>query len=458
MIRHHLVVCVALATLVGRSAAAQPDLVTRIDAIVEAPIKAGTIAGASVAVMKGGKTLVSKGYGLADLELHVPTPPGATYEIGSVTKQFTAAAILLLKEQGALSLDDEITRFLPDYPTQGHRLTLRRLLNHTSGIKGYTEMREFGDFSKLRRPRQDLVALFAAQPFTFAPGEEQIYNNSAFFLLGLVIEKVSGMSYETFVQQRLFDRVGMPNSYYCSERTVRRNHAHGYDTEKGALVLKGYIDHTWPYAGGSLCSSAEDLVAWNRALHGGTVLSPASYKEMTTPGVLNDGTPVRYGMGIGLRDIGGRRAIAHGGSIDGVLSESQYYPDDDLIIVVLQNTRGSVNPRDLALQIADVVLPPPPDRSRPFTGDASAYAGTFTGRGRRSATTVTIAASGRGLTLTNAADAADPPEALIYRGGETFALRDTLVVFEKQDGKVVRLRLDTGSGHNVLARATASGQ
>lgn len=443
------VVMTAAAVPVAAQAPAS-GLVARIDSIVEAPIKAGTIAGASVAVVKGDSTLVMKGYGLADLELEVPTPPGATYEIGSVTKQFTAAAILLLQEDGKLALDDELTKYLPDYPTQGHRLTLRRLLNHTSGIKGYTEIEEFGDFQRLDRPREALVKLFSSQPFDFPPGDEQIYNNSAFFLLGLVIEKVSGLSYQAFVQQRLFDKVGMPSSYYCSERTVRRNHAHGYDTDGGVLVLKGFLNHAWPYAAGSLCSNTADLVAWNRALHGGKVLSAASYKEMTSPGVLNDGTPIRYGLGIGVADIGGRRAIAHAGGISGFLAESEYYPDDDLVIVVLLNTAGPVSPRDLARRIADVVLAPAPNRARPFTGTAAAYVGTYAGRGRGKPATVTVAAGADGLTLTRAGAAT--PQRLLWFGGETFGFGDTIVTFERRGDVVARLRLDTGSGHNVLSR------
>ncbi|MDA1306310.1 MAG: serine hydrolase, partial [Acidobacteria bacterium] len=147
MNRRHLVMLAALVLLVGRGAVSgQASLTARIDAIIETPIAAGKVAGASVAVVKNGKTILMKGYGLADLELDVKTPPGVTYEIGSVTKQFTAAGILLLQEDGKLSLDDEVTKFLPDYPTQGHRITLRRLLNHTSGIKGYTEMAEFREF------------------------------------------------------------------------------------------------------------------------------------------------------------------------------------------------------------------------------------------------------------------------------------------------------------------------
>ena len=367
-----LVAAAAVAVLVYASAglSAQAGVTARIDAIVEAPIKSGQVAGASVAVVKGGETIVDKAYGFADLELDVPTPRGATYEIGSVTKQFTAAAILLLAEDGKLALDDELTKFLPDYPLQGHHVTLRRLLNHTSGIKGYTEMPEFGDLKNLKKPKDTLVALFSHQPFDFPPGEEQIYNNSAFFLLGLIVEKTSGKSFADFVQERLFNPAGMKSSYYCSEETIHKNHAHGYDTGKNGLVLKGYLDHSWPYAAGSLCSNTADLVAWNKALHGGKVLRPESYKAMTTPGVLNDGTPLRYGMGLALAPTDGRRTIAHSGGINGFLSESEYFPDDDLTIVVLLNTAGPVSPRDLARDIAEAVLGRAPNRGQSFDGDS----------------------------------------------------------------------------------------
>src|SRR5436309_7165060 len=187
----------------------QENIPAKIDAIVGAPINAGKVAGASVAVVKGNETLVMKGYGFADLELDVPTPPRVTYEIGSITKQFTAAAILLLAEQGKLSLADELTKFVPDYPTQGNRVTIRHLLNHTSGIKGYTELPEFRAFQMFKKPREELVKIFSAKPFDFQPGDEMIYNNSAFFLLGLIIEKVSGHAYADFVKENLFDRVGM---------------------------------------------------------------------------------------------------------------------------------------------------------------------------------------------------------------------------------------------------------
>jgi CubicO group peptidase (beta-lactamase class C family) len=431
---------------------AQVSTTAKIDAIVQAPILAGKLAGASIAVVKGKETIVSKGYGLADLELNVPTPPQATYEIGSITKQFTAASILLLAEQGKLFLDDELTKFFPDYPTQGNHITIRRLLNHTSGIKGYTEMPEFREIMMLKKPREELVKQFSAQPFDFKPGDEMIYNNSAFFLLGLIIEKVSGKSYESFVQENLFDRVGMRNSYYCSERTIHKNHVHGYDTDKAGLVLKGYLDHTWPFSAGSLCSSADDLVLWNQALHGGKVLKPESYRQMVAPGVLNDGTKIRYGMGIGLAATDGRRTIGHGGSINGFLSQSDYYPDDDLIVIVLLNTAGPVAPKDIARQIAESVLGKAPERSRSFTGDLSAFAGTYKGSGRGRPTSVRIVVEGNQLRMINSAVANAAGNALNFVGNDTFGFNDTLVTFQKENDKVLKLRLDTGFGYNILTR------
>src|SRR5262249_20944069 len=291
------------------------------------------VAGGSVSVQLRGETLAAKSYGVADLELDVPMPSDASFEIGSVTKQFTAASILLLAERGKLSVDDEVTRFLPDYPTHGQRITIRHLLNHTSGIRGYTELPELGDLMKLKKPRETLVTLFGDKPLDFNPGEALVYNNSAYFLLGLIVEKVSGQTYAEFVKSNLFDKVGMPGSYYCSESAVHRHHAHGYATDNGTLVLKGFISHVWPYSAGLLCSTAADLSAWLAALHGGRVLSADSYRAMTTPGSLADGTKVRYGFGVGVAQLNGRRAVFHGGGINGFLSEAEYFPDSGLSIV-----------------------------------------------------------------------------------------------------------------------------
>ena len=440
----------------GQPAAAAPSAV--IDAIVEAPIKAGKVAGASVAVTRRGDTIVAKSYGHADLELDVPMPSDASFEIGSVTKQFTAAAILLLAERGKLAIDDELTKFLPDYPTHDARITIRRLLTHTSGIKGYTELPEFGDLMKVSKPRDTLVNLFSSKPLDFPPGEALVYNNSAFFLLGLIIEKVSGQTYADFVKANLFDKAGMPNSYYCSESAIHKHHAHGYDTFAGALVLKGFLSHQWPYAAGSLCSTASDLTAWNAALHGRRILSAESYRAMTTPATLADGTKTRYGFGVALGEPGGHRAIYHGGGINGFLSELQYFPDSGLSIVVLFNTAGPVNPADIARQIAAEVLGRVPERVMSFTGDLSAYLGTFEGVGRGRPTSVTIAAEAGALTMKGAGPPNAAPQPLTYRGNDTFGVKDkdTLLIFERDGGKVTRLRLDVVSGHFPLKKKASS--
>jgi CubicO group peptidase (beta-lactamase class C family) len=437
--------------------AAQPSSasVSAIDAIMEAPIKAGKVAGASISVMRRGETIVSKSYGSADLELDAPMPPDASFEIGSVTKQFTAASILLLAERGKLSVDDDVTKLLPQYPTHGQRIAIRHLLTHTSGIKGYTEMSEFGDLMKLKKPRETLVALFGEKPLDFMPGQALVYNNSAYFLLGLIIEKASGQSYADFVKSNLFDKAGMPGSYYCSESAIHRHHAHGYDTDNGTLVVKGFISHTWPYSAGSLCSTAPDLSAWLAALHGGRILSADSYRAMTTPASLADGTKVRYGFGVGVADLGGRRAVFHGGGINGFLSEIEYFPDSGVSIVILLNTAGAVGPADLAREIADTVLGKVPARTVVFTGDLMAYAGTFEGVGRGRPTTVAIAAEGGTLTMKGNGPPSAPAQPLTYLGADTFGVKDTLLFFERDAGKVTRLRLDSVFGYYPLTRKSA---
>ena len=428
--------------------------VAAIQAIVQRPITAGQVAGASIVVARRGATVIAESFGQADLELDVPMPPDASFEIGSVTKQFTAAAVLLLSERGKLGIDDEVTKFLPDFPTHSQHITVRHLLTHTSGIRGYTEMPEFLDLMPLSKPRQTLVKMFADKPLDFAPGEALVYNNSAYFLLGLIIEKVSGQSYAEFVKTNLFDRAGMPSSYYCSESAPHHHHAHGYDTDNGALVLKRAISHVWPFSAGSLCSTAADLTAWTSALHGGRVLSADSYRAMTTPASLSDGTRLRYGLGVAIADLRGRRAIFHGGAINGFLSEVEYYPDSGLSVVVLLNTAGPVGPADLAHDIADVVLGKVRESSTAYPGDLSPFVGTFEGVGRGGPTTVTIAIDHRTLTMNTAGSLRT--QVLTYRSGETFGAKETLITFEREAGHVARLHVDNVFGHYVLRRKRAS--
>lgn len=438
-------------TTPGRTAAGQTfdraRFAAAVDSIVAAALKPGASAGAAVAVVRGADTLVLRSYGYADVEFDVPMPERAVFEIGSVTKQFTAAAVLQLAEQGKLSLDDDLTKYLPGYPTRGQRVTVRRLLDHTSGIRSYTEVPGFEAMQARKLPRDSLVALFAAEPFDFAPGAEMSYNNSAFFLLGLIVERVSGTSYADYVRRNLFDRAGMPDSRYCGERAVFRRRAHGYQPDSTGLARAAYMDHTWPFAAGSLCSTVNDLVAWNAALHGGRVLGPRAYAELVTPGTLADGTRLRYAKGLAVDSALGRRRLHHSGGIYGFVSELAYYPDDRTSVVVLLNTSGSASPPAMALAIAEALYGRPAPRAGRFAGDLAQFAGDY--RGAKPGPTVRVAVDSGALTLRTATGAAAP---LRYVGGDTFEAGSGRYTFLRDGGRVTRVRADNVSRVTVLSR------
>lgn len=451
-----IVVC----AVVSRPAKAQPSRAEQIrlmDSIANSPVVEKRVAGLAVAVVKGTDTLLHKGYGEADLSWDVPMSNDAVFEIGSITKQFTAAAVLQLRDQGKIDLDADITTYLPDYPTKGQRIPVRRLLDHTSGIKGYTEMPIFEEIATRKLPRDSLVVKFAAEPLDFAPGEALIYNNSAYFLLGLIIEKASGMSYEDYVEKNLFAKLGMDRSSYCSNSDVVQHRARGYNMTSEGLEKAPYLDHTWPYAAGSICSTTGDLITWLRALHGGKVLPDKSYREMITPDTLIDGTRVRYAKGLSRTpDPRGREMIHHGGGIFGFVSDSRYYPDEDLYVVVLVNTTGNLSPAAIANEMVDVLLPPKEVARRKFDGDATPLVGKYTGPARGRPMTVTIARTDGGLTAALNDGRATP---LVWVDGWTFQIGGQLVTFERdgQSGPANVVRLDSGGGHYVLRRGTQTG-
>jgi CubicO group peptidase (beta-lactamase class C family) len=377
-------------------------------------------------------------------------PLGAPYTKSARSPSSSPPSLLLmLRDEEAA--DDDFTKYLPDYPTNGRRISVRRLLDHTSGIKGYTEMPEFGPMMVRDLPKDSLVALFAKEPFNFEPGEREIYNNSAYFLAGLIIEKVSGKSYADFVKERIFDKVGMKDSYYCSESTIIKGKVKGYDMSPKGLVNKGFIRHTYPYAAGSLCATAGDLLAWNRALHGGKLLPPSSYQELITPSSLNDGTKLRYALGIALHEVRGHRVIEHGGGINGFLSASNYFPDEDAVIVVLSNSTGI--PADpVVAAIADRVFGKKSLSSQPYTAALSDLTGTYAGVGRGMQLTVKITAEGQKLLATVLMGPDAKPAPLRHVGNDTWDLDGQRLTFVRDGGKVTRLKVDMVYGYSQLDR------
>jgi CubicO group peptidase (beta-lactamase class C family) len=453
------VIALCIACLFGawgpNPASAQPqeraELVAALDSAAQAHAADSTVAGVAVAVVQRGDTLLHEGYGQANLEFDVPMPRGAVFEVGSITKQFTAAAILQLAARDSVDLDAPITEYLSGYDTRGHRVTLRHLLHHTSGIRSYTNMSRFDDLSRQDLPRDTLLAMVEEEPFRFAPGTAMSYSNTGYFLLGRIIEEASGQSYASYLEDHLLGPAGMDDSYYCDEEAAVERKAGGYQWSKeGTLRRKDYLDHTWPYSAGSLCSSAPDLVAWNQALHGGEVLPDSMYEAMTTPGRLADGTELRYGMGVGVYRRKGYPLIWHSGGIPGYLSDSRYYPESGLIVVVLQNTLGPRAPESLADSLAGLALGPGEEPTTPYDGDLSELTGRYVGPSVGGVMDLHVEASGDTLLAREAgseeADTLRHVDGLMWKRG-TDQYR-----FVRAGDQIVELRLDVVGAHYVLRR------
>ena len=429
-------------------------LVARLDSLANAGVAENRTAGLSVALIHGRDTLLLKGYGKASLDPDVATPDRAVYEIGSVTKQFTAAAILQLRDEGKLSLDDDLTKYLPDYPTNGRRIPLRRLLDHTSGIKGVTEIPAFGGLLHRGWPRDSVIALFAREPFEFTTGDAMIYNNSAYLLLGHIIEKVSGMSYERYVEDRIFRPLGMNDSHYCNPAEEVPRRTTGYMYQGTAARRAPANDHSIPFSAGSLCSTAGDMVTWLHALHGGRVLTPRSYSEMTSPSRLNDGTPLRYGMGLSVgRDVRGAMVIGHGGAITGFTAYAGWYPDAQIAVVVLLNSGGGISPEAIASELVGAIIPPVRPVLRPYGGtDAATLLGRYAGpsRGREMVVEITQNAQGVIMASTNGA----PPQPMPWIDGLTFGRNGAAILTFERTGTAPAsvLRYDAGGGYYILKR------
>lgn len=297
--------------------------------------------GAAALVAKGGDIVYIGAVGMADLELKVPLAPDMVFEIGSITKQFTAAAIMLLAEEGKLAVSDPMTKHLPSYPSYGQNITIEHLLTHTSGIVSYTGIPGYMA-TKVRNDVtvQQLIDVFKDLPVEFAPGERYAYNNSGYILLGAIVEAASGMRYEDFVRKRIFEPLGMKTAYYGCATCIIPRRASGYDGGPNGFMNQRYLSFTQPYAAGSLMMSVSDLHRWSRALFSGKVVSPASLTRMTTPYVLKGGAPTTYGYGLEVGTLRGRRAIRHGGGIFGFSTNALYLPDQDVFVAVFSNAAG----------------------------------------------------------------------------------------------------------------------
>ena len=296
--------------------------------------------GAAVLVARNGEVIFRQGYGLANLEHKVPISPDTVFRLASATKQFTATAVLMLMERGRLSLDDEITKFLPDYPTAGAKITVAHLLAHTSGIASYTDMPEW-----MGRLREDLtveglIDIFKDQPLMFQPGDKWAYNNSGYVLLGAIIEKASGQKYEDFIREHIFEPAGMKNSYYGGYAKIIPQRAAGYEREGDGYVHARFLSMSQPYASGALLSTVNDMLRWNQALYSGKLIKKDTLDLAFEPFKLNNGQETNYACGWMIGQIKGHRVVQHGGGIFGFSTFTLSMPEDHVYVVLLSNDSG----------------------------------------------------------------------------------------------------------------------
>jgi len=333
-----------------------PKVEKQVDAIAaEFLAKPGGV-GLSIGVARKGQLLLAKGYGLADVEFGVPANGETLFRIGSVTKQFTAAAILLFVEENKLSLDAKLEDLVPEFPTPGHTVTLEQLLNHTSGIPSYTDI---GKTWQAKWPIElsdaELLELVEGKPFDFEPGQDWHYNNTGYYLLGMIVAKTGEATYGEHLAKTLFRPLGLERTRYDSNREVIQNRAQGYDLEDGRLVNDIYLGMSQPGGAGGLLSTGGELVRWQMALTSGQVVSPESFARMTKPTVLPNGKDTGYGFGLQTSEFAGRKRIDHGGGIFGFNSVLFWLPDEDLHVAVISNGE-SLRSAKVADAIAYAVL------------------------------------------------------------------------------------------------------
>ena len=307
------------------------------------------VAGLGCMVIQNDRTIKTAYRGIANLEWNTPVAEDTVFEIGSVTKQFTAACILKLAEAGKLSLDDKISQYLPDTPPSWTNITLRHLMSHTSGIPNYDSLDGFE--LRLHMTKAQFVHKIGAYPLVFQPGEKWKYCNSGYNLLAYIVENVSGTNYWDFLRAQVFQPLQMTRTTRRDPDRIIPHRADGYELAKGAAVNRNY-DLTDLFGAGAIVSTVPDLAKWNAALDGTSLLTEASKKQWWTPAQLNDGKKLPYGLAWFLADVQGHKNIGHSGSTSGFSAALERFPDDHLSVIILSNTDELDFAANLAKKVA----------------------------------------------------------------------------------------------------------
>lgn len=320
--------------------------------------------GAVILVAENGKPVFRKAYGLANYELKVPNKPEYDFAIASMTKQFTAVAILKLAQNGKLSLQDDVRKFFPGYNTHGRTITIQNLLNHTSGIPSFTENKDFGERYTKDYTHEEQMEYFMKDSLLFEPNADWSYSNSGYFLCGMIIEKVSGMKYEEYMQKNIFDPLQMSHTFFGQNITPIPGFVGGYFTGNDSVMYKaGYYSWSWAYSSEGIVSCVDDLLKWDEALYTDKIVKQEWIRKAWTPDTLNDGRSTHYGFGWTANEVQNTKLIEHGGAIDGFLCEAIRIPAKHIYVAVLCNNYfrdpGGVV-RAVAMKMAGISALPPP--------------------------------------------------------------------------------------------------
>jgi CubicO group peptidase (beta-lactamase class C family) len=313
------------------------------------------IPGLSLGVVQGGKLVEAKGYGKASLELDTPATPKTLYALASVSKQFTAAAIMLLVEEDKIRLDDSLTNYFSWVPKEWSEVRVRHLLTHTSGIRDEEQHGDFLEWESAEHNQEEIVRT-AFGPLLTQPGDKFRYSNTGYRVLGMLIEKVSGQSYWNFLEHRIFSPTGMEATRNSDPKTVITNRARGYGFANGHYINREPVTASAAFSQGALMSSILDMVKWDSALASERLLKKASLEQMWTPVPLKDGTVSKYGFGWFLRPVPGHRAVGHGGGMPGFSTFIWRFMDDQLTVILLSNSETAETAR-MALSVAGYYIP-----------------------------------------------------------------------------------------------------
>jgi CubicO group peptidase (beta-lactamase class C family) len=340
--------------------------VQAIDTFVASEMARQKIPGVAVGVYSRGNILLAKGYGLANVELEVPVKPETLFQSGSVGKQFVSAAVMMLVEEGKISLDDSITKYFPDAPATWKPILIKNLLSHTSGLSEYESGDRIGPkgafYLRLDFTEDELAAKIEALPIEWAPGGKWAYRNTNYVLLGIIIHKVTGKPYAEFLSERIFNPLGMTSTRLISESDIIPNRSAGYEIHDGQLKNQDWVSPTFDStADGALYFNVLDVAKWDGALYTTKLLKQSSLDRIWTVYPLNDGkpNPAGYGFAWFIGDQNHHKRIEHGGAWQGFTCVISRYPDDSLTVVVLTNLdAGHANPGIIAHVIAGMVVPP----------------------------------------------------------------------------------------------------